>query len=180
MCHYFIQGENVSEKKKHNPLGSNCWLLLYCYPAHHNTSHLYGRVTSLCFSFISHVLLFYLQLCPIMQLSHPLVAHYTFEISLLYFLCWDLPWAMLHTFLFTWFCMASACFVRNFVLRIMCGQNFKRHMQITGHCAPWKVASCVENLVLQVLQFQKMCFCCVFPGGTGMTHYRCNYCCVGG
>jgi hypothetical protein len=44
-------------------------------------------------------------------------------------------------------------------------------MQIADQCAPWKIASGAENLVLQVLQFQKVGVCRKFPGWAGISHY---------
>jgi hypothetical protein len=41
--------------------------------------------------------------------------------------------------------------------------------------APRKVANGAENLILQVLQFQKMGFCRKFPGGASIIHYRSNH-----
>jgi hypothetical protein len=33
------------------------------------------------------------------------------------------------------------------------------HVQLADRCAPWKITSGAENLVLQALQFQKMGIC---------------------
>jgi hypothetical protein len=44
-------------------------------------------------------------------------------------------------------------------------------MQFSDWCAPWKIASGVENLVLQALQFQQMGICRKFPGGRSKSHY---------
>jgi hypothetical protein len=44
-------------------------------------------------------------------------------------------------------------------------------MQTTSRCAPWKIASYAENLVLQALQFEKMSVCRKFPGGVRIRHY---------
>jgi hypothetical protein len=41
-------------------------------------------------------------------------------------------------------------------------------MQIANWCAPWKVASFVENIVLKALQLQEMNFCRKFLGEAGV------------
>jgi hypothetical protein len=41
-------------------------------------------------------------------------------------------------------------------------------MQIANWCAPWKVASFAENVVLQALQLQEMNFCRKFLGRAGV------------
>jgi hypothetical protein len=47
-------------------------------------------------------------------------------------------------------------------------------MQFSDRCAPWKIASGAENLILQALQFQQMVICRKFPGGRSVSHYGCN------
>jgi hypothetical protein len=41
-------------------------------------------------------------------------------------------------------------------------------MQFMTRCAPWKIASGVENFILLVLLFQKMAVFCRFPGGAAI------------
>jgi hypothetical protein len=43
-------------------------------------------------------------------------------------------------------------------------------VEIVDLCAPWKVCSRVENLVLQALQFLEVDVCPKFPGGTSISH----------
>jgi hypothetical protein len=33
-------------------------------------------------------------------------------------------------------------------------RNLESHMHIADRCAPWKIADCAENLLLNALQFQ--------------------------
>jgi hypothetical protein len=47
------------------------------------------------------------------------------------------------------FCLLAAQFCDE-VINI---RNFERHMHIAYRCAPWTVASGVENLVLKAAQF---------------------------
>jgi hypothetical protein len=47
-------------------------------------------------------------------------------------------------------------------------------MQFSDRCAPWKIASGVENLVLQELQVQRMDLCRKFLRGTSISHYGSN------
>jgi hypothetical protein len=44
-------------------------------------------------------------------------------------------------------------------------------VQLADWCAPWKFTSGAENLVLQVLQFQKVDVCRKFPGRASGSHY---------
>lgn len=48
---------------------------------------------------------------------------------------------------------------------------WRPYMQIANLGAPWKFASCLENFVLQALQFQEVGLWCKFPGGTGTSHW---------
>jgi len=43
-------------------------------------------------------------------------------------------------------------------------------MQFAYRCAPWKVTSRAESLVLRALQFQKIGVCRKFSGGAGVSH----------
>jgi hypothetical protein len=48
------------------------------------------------------------------------------------------------------FCLLPTQFCCNVIVYIW---KFGSRVQIAHRCAPWKISSCVENLVLQVLQF---------------------------
>jgi hypothetical protein len=48
--------------------------------------------------------------------------------------------------------MTSACCLHNFDIVVYIW-DLESHVQIANWCAPWKIASGAENLVLQALQF---------------------------
>jgi hypothetical protein len=54
-------------------------------------------------------------------------------------------------------------------------RNFERHMQFADRCAPFKIASSVENSVLLALQFQEANFRRILSGGKDINIYRSNY-----
>jgi len=47
-------------------------------------------------------------------------------------------------------------------------------MQFVGWHAPCKITNCVENLILQVLQFQEIGVCYDLTGGAGIRYYWLN------
>jgi hypothetical protein len=44
-------------------------------------------------------------------------------------------------------------------------------MQIADQCAPWKIASGAEKLVLQALELKKMCVCRKLSGMALISHF---------
>jgi hypothetical protein len=45
--------------------------------------------------------------------------------------------------------------------------NVETQVRFTDQCIPWKATNCVENLIFQVLQSQKVGVCCKLPGWAG-------------
>jgi hypothetical protein len=54
-------------------------------------------------------------------------------------------------------------------------QKVESHVQIVDQCAPWKISSGAENLVLQA-QFQEVGVCHKLLGGASIGHYWSNQC----
>lgn len=69
--------------------------------------------------------------------------------------------------------VALRCFHQKAVSRsitlVTYKETFESHMQVACRCAPWKIASCAEHLVVQTLHFQKMGVCRNLPGWAGIS-----------
>jgi hypothetical protein len=52
--------------------------------------------------------------------------------------------------------MTSACYLHKFVTLIIYIRKVESHVQIAEWCAPWKITSGAENLVLQAQLFQEI------------------------